>query len=155
MYRICDKQPQVLLAHPGGPFFKNKDAGAWSIPKGEIAEGETPLQAGQREFAEELGTRVSGPFVPLQPITQKGGKVVHAWAVKGNIDTSAIKSNTFSIEWPPGSGKSAEFPEVDRAAFFDLETAKRKINPAQVAFIDELDAIVKKNLGPCGRAGQG
>ena len=143
MYRIRDGKPQVLLAHPGGPFFRNKDQGAWTIPKGELAPGEDPLEAARREFAEEIGTPADGPFIPLRPITQKSGKIVQAWAVRGDLDASAITSNKFSVEWPPKSGKTAEFPEVDRAEFFDLETARQKINPAQAAFISELDCLVR------------
>jgi len=144
MYRIRDGKPQVLLAHLGGPYFKHKDEGSWTIPKGEIADGEGRLEAARREFAEELGTGVDGPFLPLTPITQKGGKVVHAWAVEGDIDVTSIKSNTFPMEWPPRTGRTAYFPEVDRAEFFDVETARRKINPAQVAFVDELEELLKK-----------
>jgi len=144
MYRIRNGKPQVLLAHPGGPIFRNKDAGAWTIPKGELAEGEDRLAAAQREFAEEIGVPAAGPFVPLQPVTQKSGKVVHAWAVQGDLDVRSVKSNTFSIEWPPKSGKISRFPEVDRAEFFDLDTAKLKINPAQVAFLDELEKLLDR-----------
>jgi len=138
MYRIQAKQLQVLLAHPGGPFFQKKDAGAWSIPKGEIEADEDHLQAAQREFREETGITPCGPFLKLTPIQQKGGKVVHAWAFEGDCDPAAIVSNTFPMEWPPKSGRQVDFPEIDRAEFFAVEEAKRKINPAQVALIDEL-----------------
>jgi predicted NUDIX family NTP pyrophosphohydrolase len=138
LYRVRDGALEFLLAHPGGPFWKNKDAGAWTIPKGEITDNEAPLAAAIREFEEELGFKPSGPFIQLTPIKQKGGKVVHAWAFEGDCDPTQIKSNTFSMEWPPRSGKQAEFPEVDRAEFFDLENAKRKINPAQIPFLEEL-----------------
>jgi predicted NUDIX family NTP pyrophosphohydrolase len=139
MYRIDDDKIQVLLAHPGGPFFRNKDKGAWSMPKGEIEPDEDFLEAAQREFKEETALTPTGPFLALTPVKQKAGKLVHAWAFKGDCDTSAIVSNTFKIEWPPRSGRQTEFPEIDRADFFDLETARVKINPAQVSLIDELE----------------
>src|SRR6266536_281316 len=129
MFRRCRGAIEVLLVHPGGPFWKNKDEGAWTIPKGEIAEGEEPLSAAIREFEEELGFKPNGPFRELTPVKQKGGKVVHAWAFEGDCEPSQIKSNTFMMEWPPRSGKQAEFPEVDRASFFNFEEAKTKINP--------------------------
>ena len=129
---------EVLLVHPGGPFFAKKDLGAWTIPKGEASEGEDLLAAARREVFEETGHEASGPFVELAPVRQKGGKVVHAWACEGDFDPEAIVSNTFTIEWPPRSGRRAEFPEIDRAAFFDLETARRKLNAAQVLLLDEL-----------------
>jgi predicted NUDIX family NTP pyrophosphohydrolase len=129
---------EVLLVHPGGPFFAKKDLGAWSIPKGEAAEGEDLLVAARREVLEETGHEASGPFVELAPIRQKAGKLVHAWACEGDFDPAGIASNTFSMEWPPRSGRRAEFPEIDRADFFNLDTARRKINPAQVLLLDEL-----------------
>jgi len=138
LYRIRDGAPEFLLVHPGGPFWKNKDDGAWSIPKGEIGDNEEPLAAAIREFEEELGFKPSGPFIELTPIKQKAGKLVHAWAFEGNCDPSQIKSNTFSMEWPPKSGKQAEFPEVDRAEFLKLEAAKEKINQAQIPLLEEL-----------------
>jgi len=138
LYRIVDGLLQVFLVHPGGPFFKNKDDGSWSIPKGEFAEEENPLDAAKREFQEETGQSIDGNFIELTPIQQKGGKTVHAWAVEGDIDHETIVSNTFEIEWPPRSGKKQSFPEIDRAAWFDLETAKVKINAAQAGLIDEL-----------------
>jgi predicted NUDIX family NTP pyrophosphohydrolase len=141
MFRIHDGEVEVLLAHPGGPFFKNKDDGAWSIPKGEIDEGEDLLDAAQREFEEETGVKPSGPFIPLTPIKQKGGKIVHAWAFKGDCDPRATVSNTFTMEWPPRSGKMMEFPEIDRTEFFDLMAAKVKIKAGQEAFIEELKRI--------------
>jgi predicted NUDIX family NTP pyrophosphohydrolase len=143
MYRRFDGHLQVLLAHPGGPFFKNKDDGAWSIPKGEIGSDEDFLGAAKREFQEETGINPEGPFVELTQVKQKAGKIVHAWAFEGDCDPSKIISNKFATEWPPRSGKQAEFPEIDRAEFFDVETAKKKINAAQVALIDELERIVK------------
>lgn len=144
LYRIDDGNLQVLLAHPGGPFFKNKDDGVWSIPKGEIEPDEDFLAAAQREFEEETGVKPTGPFVALTPVKQKGGKVVHAWAFEGDCDPSAIVSNTFTMEWPPKSGKQTAFPEIDRAEFFDLETARRKINAAQAGLIDELEKLLRR-----------
>ncbi len=135
MYRIKDGALQVLLAHPGGPYFVNKDEGAWSIPKGEPDADENFLVTAQREFEEETGVKPQGPFVPLKPIKQKGGKVVHAWAFQGDCDTQAIRSNTFTMEWPPKSGRQQEFPEIDRAEFFDLGMAKRKIKAGQEALL--------------------
>jgi predicted NUDIX family NTP pyrophosphohydrolase len=140
MYRVQNGELQVLLAHPGGPFFKKKDEGAWTIPKGEVEPGEDLLEAAQREFAEETGVTPAGPFRPLAPVTQKGGKIVHAWAFPGDCDPAAIVSNTFTMEWPPRSGKQRAFPEIDRADFFDLATARRKIKAEQVPLLDELDA---------------
>jgi predicted NUDIX family NTP pyrophosphohydrolase len=127
-----------LLVHPGGPFWKNKDAGVWSIPKGELQEAEGALAAAKREFGEELSLVAEGPFTELQPIQQKGGKIVLAWAFEGNCEPEKIKSNTFRIEWPPRSGKQCDFPEVDRAAFFNLDLAKNKINAAQIPFLEEV-----------------
>jgi predicted NUDIX family NTP pyrophosphohydrolase len=129
---------EVLLVHPGGPFFARKDDGAWSIPKGEVAPEEDLLSAARREVTEETGYVASGPFIELGPVRQKGGKLIRAWACEGDLEPGAIVSNTFSIEWPPRSGRRAEFPEVDRAAFFDLQTARRKLNAAQVLLLDEL-----------------
>ena len=143
MYRIQDGKLQVLLAHPGGPLFKNKDEGAWTIPKGEIELGEDLLEAAKREFKEEIGVTPTGPFIALTPITQKGGKIVHAWAFKGDCDPGTIVSNTFSIEWPPRSGRLMDFPEIDRAEFYDVAVASRKIKAAQAALIDELQGVVE------------
>ncbi|HVJ86436.1 MAG TPA: NUDIX domain-containing protein [Caulifigura sp.] len=136
MYRRREDQVEVLLVHPGGPFFKNKDDGAWTIPKGEPTENENLLDAAIREFSEETGLVPQPPFHLLEPIRQKGGKVVHAWAFEGDCDPAVIQSNTFTIEWPPRSGRVATYPEIDRAAFFDLPTARRKINPAQALLFD-------------------
>lgn len=138
MYRNRGGALEFLLVHPGGPFWKNKDAGAWTIPKGEVGEGEESLVAAIREFEEELGFKPSGPFRELTPIKQKGGKIVQAWAFEGDCEPGQIKSNTFKMEWPPRSGKEAEFPEVDRAEFFNFENAKEKINPAQVLLLEEV-----------------
>lgn len=138
LYKLEQSELQILLVHPGGPFFRNKDAGAWTIPKGEVQEGEDLLATACREFTEETDVALSGAFLPLTPIKQKSGKVVHAWAVAGNFNPSHLKSNTFQLEWPPKSGKLAEFPEVDRAAWFTLEQAKEKINAAQLSLVEEL-----------------
>jgi predicted NUDIX family NTP pyrophosphohydrolase len=142
MYRINDGKVEVLLAHPGGPFFRNKDEGAWSLPKGEIDSGEDLLDAAKREFTEETSITPTGPFIPLAPVKQKGGKIVHAWAFKGDCDPSKVVSNTFKMEWPPRSGRQMKFPEIDRAEFFDAATARQKINSAQMSLVDELEQIV-------------
>ncbi|QEM09822.1 NUDIX domain-containing protein [Mucilaginibacter rubeus] len=142
LYRKTAQGLQVFLVHPGGPFFKNKDVGSWSIPKGEYLPDEDPLAAAKREFQEETGQEISGDFIALSPIKQKGGKTVQAWAIEGNIDPEKIKSNTFEIEWPPRSGRKQAFDEIDRAEWFNIPTAKIKINPAQAAFINELEATI-------------
>ena len=138
MYRRIAGYLEFLLVHPGGPFWKNKDTGAWSIPKGEVEESEDSLAAARREFEEELGIRPAGDFRELKPIKQKSGKIVQAWAFEGDCDPKQIKSNAFTIEWPPRSGKMTSFPEVDRAAFFRLQEARAKINPAQIPFLEEV-----------------
>src|SRR5262245_17783469 len=143
MYRKRGGVVEVLLVHPGGPFFKNKDNGAWSIPKGEPDEGEELLATAQREVMEEVGVTAKGPFVELKPVTQKGGKVVHAWACEADCEAAANLSNTFTMEWPPKSGKQVAFPEIDRAVFLDVATAKEKIKDAQVALIEELEGLLK------------
>jgi predicted NUDIX family NTP pyrophosphohydrolase len=142
LYRRRQERLEFLLVHPGGPLWKNKDQGAWSIPKGEILPGEDPLAAAQREFEEELGVKPPGNFIALKPVKQKSGKVVRAWAVQGDWDPSGLKSNTFRLEWPPRSGKLQEFPEVDRAAFFDAVVARAKINPAQIPLLEELQVRI-------------
>ena len=142
-FRFHDNNPEVLLAHPGGPFWKNKDLGAWSIVKGEYNDEEEPLAAAKREWQEETGLKISGKFIPLKPVRQKSGKEIIAWAVQADLDPAAIKSNTFEIEWPPKSGKKQSFPEIDRAAWFSIKEAKEKINPAQVALIEELMIAIK------------
>jgi predicted NUDIX family NTP pyrophosphohydrolase len=136
---------EVYLVHPGGPFFKNKDDGVWTVPKGEIPAGEEPLAAALREFEEETGLRIdeSSKFYDLGLIRQKGGKTVAAWAVEGDCPADhCFKSNTFKIEWPPRSGKFQDFPEIDRAEFFAVNLARRKINPAQIDFLDRLAALI-------------
>ena len=137
VYRLKDEQVEVFLAHPGGPFWAKKDAGAWSIPKGEF-EGEEPLKAAIREFQEETGRKITGEFVELRPIKQKGGKMVYAWAVEADFNAAEIESNTFELEWPPKSGVVKEYPEVDRAEWFDLKTAKVKILASQMELLDQL-----------------
>jgi len=138
LYRVVYSQLQVFLVHPGGPFFKNKDVGSWSIPKGEFTDDENPLDAAKREFSEETGQSIEGNFIELIPIQQKGGKTVHAWAVEGDLDHETVVSNTFELEWPPRSGKKQMFPEIDKAAWLDVEIAKVKINAAQSALINQL-----------------
>ncbi len=139
MFRQTNNTLEVLLVHPGGPLWANKDEGAWSIPKGEAAPGEDLLARARTEFAEELGIRAEGDYIPLGSIKQKGGKTVHAWAFEGDLpEAFQLKCNTFEIEWPPHSGKMRAFPEVDRAEFFPLEMARQKINPAQIALLDRL-----------------
>ena len=134
---------EVLLVHPGGPFFARKDDGAWTIPKGEAAPGEDLLTRAQIEFEEELGLKPQGEWIQLGSIKQKGGKTVYAWAFEGDLpETFQLRSNTFEMEWPPHSGKLKEFPEIDRAEFFAEEVAGRKINSAQVAFLDRLRAAL-------------
>ena len=129
---------EVLLVHPGGPFWAKKDAGVWSIPKGEYDEGEEPLACAVREFTEELGAEPSGPFLDLGELKQPSRKVVRAWAARGEFDPAAIKSSTFEMEWPPKSGRKQAFPEVDRAAWFAPDAARVKILPGQQPFIDRL-----------------
>jgi len=134
--------PEVFLVHPGGPFWKNKDAGAWTIPKGEFTADEPPLDAAIREFREETGIHLTGHFIPLTPIRQKGGKRVYAWAIAGDLDPADLVSNTFELQWPPGSGRMKTFPEVDRGAWYPPDAARAIINPAQIAFLDELAALL-------------
>ena len=133
---------ELFLAHPGGPFWHNRDAGAWTIPKGVTDAGEDTLAAACREFEEETGVHPVGPFVPLGSIRQKAGKLVHAWAWEGDADPLSITSNTMKTEWPRGSGRYISFPEVDRCAWFDLRVAREKINPAQAELIDRLEMVL-------------
>jgi predicted NUDIX family NTP pyrophosphohydrolase len=139
MYRRRGKAIEVLLVHLGGPFWRNKDAGAWSIPKGEIELGEDPADVAQREFREEPGSSAGQPLRSLGEIRQRGGKIVIAFAVEGNLDAEAISSNTFEMEWPPKSGRRQRFPEVDRAEWFDLKRARVKILASQQPLLDRLD----------------
>ena len=138
LYRLRGRELEVLLVHPGGPYFRRKDLGAWTIPKGEAEPNEPLLDVARREFREETGLDLEGPFVELRAVRQKGGKLVHAWAVAGDCDPATLQSNTFSLEWPPRSGRHVDFPEVDRAEFFSLAKAREKINPAQVTLLDDL-----------------
>jgi predicted NUDIX family NTP pyrophosphohydrolase len=157
MYRVRDGNLEVLLIHPGGPFWSRKDAGAWSIPKGEFGDDEDALVAAKREFVEETGFALGETFAALEPIRQSGGKLVHAWAFEGDCDPARIVSNTFEIEYPPKSGRVQTFPEADKAAWFDLAEARRRINPAQVPFLDELAGALQRAgaLPPEGTASAG
>jgi predicted NUDIX family NTP pyrophosphohydrolase len=142
LHRGCDSSRELLLVHPGGPFWVKKDEGAWSIPKGEVGEGEEPRECALRELREELGPAVEldpGTLAELGTVRQKAGKLVHCWAAAGEFDPGELRSNTFEIEWPPRSGRHREFPEVDRAEWFGLERARAKINPAQAVFLDRLE----------------
>jgi predicted NUDIX family NTP pyrophosphohydrolase len=139
LYRIAGDGPEVLLVHPGGPFWARKDAGAWSIPKGEHGDGEDPQACALREFEEETGTALPpAELIDLGSVKQKAGKIVTAWAAEGDIDAEAIRSNTFTMEWPPRSGRTAEFPEIDRAGWFGLDAAREKLVPAQAELLDRL-----------------
>jgi predicted NUDIX family NTP pyrophosphohydrolase len=138
LYRSSANGLEVLLVHPGGPFWAKRDLGAWSVPKGQVDGDEDMLEAAKREFREETGAQVDGKFIELTPLRQPSGKVVHAWAVEGDADASSITSNTFSMEWPPHSGESREFPEVDRAEWFTLAEARDKLLPGQRPLLDEL-----------------
>jgi predicted NUDIX family NTP pyrophosphohydrolase len=142
MYRRTGPEFQVLLVHPGGPFWAKKDLGAWSIPKGECQESEQPLVTAKREFREELGVEPVGAFLELGSLVQPSRKEITAWAVEGDFPVAELKSNTFELEWPPKSGRTRQFPEVDRAEWFSLDDARRKIVPGQVGFIDRLVARV-------------
>jgi predicted NUDIX family NTP pyrophosphohydrolase len=141
LYREKRGSLEVFLVHPGGPFWAKKDDGAWSIPKGEFDEDEDPLDAARREFKEETGFAVVGEYLPLTPIRQSGGKTVYAWVVRGDVDAAKAKSNTFSIEWPPGSSKTREFPEIDRADWFDIDVARRKILKSQLPLLDQFKKL--------------
>jgi predicted NUDIX family NTP pyrophosphohydrolase len=145
LYRLSASGIEVFLVHPGGPFWTKKDAGAWSIPKGEFEAGEDPLEAAKREFKEETGFAVEGNFIELTPVKQPGGKIVYAWAVMGDCEAESIKSNTFSLEWPPRSGKRKEFPEVDRAGWFTPEVAREKILEGQLNFLEEIKRKIENN----------
>lgn len=142
LYRGRGAALEVLLVHPGGPFWARKDAGAWTLPKGQPEPGEDLLAAARREFSEETGATADGPAVPLGQVTQAGGKVVHAWAVEGEMEPASLVSHTVRVEWPAGTGRWLEVPEIDRAHWFDLAEAARRINPAQRAFLAALPAVV-------------
>lgn len=145
LFKLENKIPKVFLVHPGGPFWAKKDDGVWTIPKGEFDDDEDPLSAAKREFEEETGMKISGEFIELNPVKQKSGKLVYAWAVKGDIDPAKIKSNEFEIEWPPKSGKMKTFPEIDKAAWFDIKEANKKIIEAQSSLLRELKTKIKSD----------
>ena len=138
MYRRRNRALEVFLVHPGGPLWKNKDESAWSIPKGEYSDGEDPLEAANREFREETGFEPGSELIPLGEIRQPSGKIISAWAFEGDCDPAGLHSNTFSIEWPPKSGQTREFPEVDRAAWFPIDVARTKLLKGQLGFLDHL-----------------
>lgn len=138
LFRYRESRLQVMLAHPGGPFWAKKDKGAWSLPKGLFEEDEKPLEAARREFKEETGFDVDGTFIELGELRQPSGKIVHAWALEKDLDVTKVKSNTFTLEWPKGSGNVRAFPEIDRAQWFDLEEARLKILKGQAGFLDAL-----------------
>ena len=138
LYRIKNKKPEVFLCHPGGPFYKKKDDGVWSIPKGEFGDAEEPMAAAKREFEEETGQKIEGHLIPLKPIRYKDGrKIVYAWAVEGEIDIEKIRSNLFQLEWPPKSGKYIDVPEVDKGGWFDIASARQKILPTLASLLDD------------------
>lgn len=142
LFRRTNANAEVFLVHPGGPFWKNKDKGAWSVPKGEFSGNEEPLAAAVREFKEETGISLSGEFIELTPVKQKGGKIVHVFALEYDLDTSGLASNTFPLEWPPKSGKIQEFAEIDKFEWFDLEMARDKLNEAQSRVLEELEGML-------------
>jgi predicted NUDIX family NTP pyrophosphohydrolase len=144
LYRERGPRLEVFLVHPGGPFWKKKDAGSWSIPKGEYESNEDALEAAKREFTEETSFSADGEFLPLVPLLQPSGKLVSAWAVAGDVDASKLRSNTFWMPWPPKSDLQQEFPEVDRGGWFDMQSARRKLVPGQVPFLTELESIIAR-----------
>jgi predicted NUDIX family NTP pyrophosphohydrolase len=144
VYKYDNSELKVFLVHPGGPFWAKKDGGVWSVPKGEYLDDEKPLTAAKREFHEETGQTIDGDFIQLNPVKLKSGKAVHCWAVEGDVDADNIVSNVFPIEWPYKSGKFIDIPEVDKGGWFGIETAKEKINIAQVAFVEELAGLKKR-----------
>ncbi|MCE5327682.1 MAG: NUDIX domain-containing protein [Planctomycetaceae bacterium] len=143
MFRRCRGGVEVLLVHPGGPLWKDRDAGGWSIPKGHVEPGEDILAAARREFTEETGLTAKGPFIPLTAVQERSGKIVHAWAFEGDCDVCALVSNTFTMEWPPRSGRVAEFPEVDRAAFFTPDQAREKLHAGLDGLVDQLEEFMR------------
>jgi predicted NUDIX family NTP pyrophosphohydrolase len=148
MYRLKDREPEILLVHPGGPFWARKDDGAWSIPKGLFEEDEDPLAAARREFEEETGCQPAGEFIALGRFKQPSGKTIWAWAVEGDFELSRFRSNLFAMEWPPKSGRMKEFPEADRADWFAPEEARRKINKGQVPIVAALLERLRRAAGP-------
>ena len=143
LFRVVASHLEVLLVHPGGPLWAKKDDGSWSIPKGEFAETEDPFEAAKREFKEELGSLVTGEAILLKPLRQPSGMIIYAWGVRGDFDPATMKSNTFTMEWPPKSGQKREFPEIDKAGWFPIEVAMRKIVKGQSDFIDQLKEKLK------------
>ena len=143
LYRTRNSGIEVFIVHPGGPFWAKKDDGAWSIPKGEYAEGEDPLSVAKREFFEETGSTLNGVFVELPPAKQLSGKIIRAWAVEGDVDAVSIRSNSFSLEWPPKSGRMQSFPEVDRALWCELALARTKLIAGQRILLDELEQLTR------------
>lgn len=148
VYRTSARGLEVLIAHPGGPIFRKRDEGAWTIPKGEIEAGEEPLAAARRELAEETGYVLGGPYLPLGTVKQKSGKIVHAWACPGDVEPAELKSNRFDMQWPPRSGRIQSFPEVDRVAYFDPDTARVKLNLAQSELVLRLIAALSASAPP-------
>ena len=144
LYRLRDNSVEVLLAHPGGPFWSGKDLGAWSIPKGQSEANEDPLQAAKREFREETGFEVDGQFIDLGTIRQPSRKMIHIWALEQDLDADRLHSNEFTMEWPRKSGIMMQFPEIDRAEWFDIETARQKIHKGQAGFLDRLHSTIQK-----------
>ena len=144
VYKRAKSGLQIFLVHPGGPFWAKKDRGAWSIPKGEFAEGEEALAAACREFREEVGQDVAGPFVALTPRRQPSRKMIHAWAVEGEVDAEALVSNEFELEWPPRSGRMQRFSEVDAGTWFTFEEAKGRIQPGQLPILEELAQLLEE-----------
>lgn len=142
LYKIDAGEIFVFLAHPGGPYWKNKDSGAWTIPKGELNENEDPLKAAIREFEEETGIKLSGTFMPLNSVKLKSGKLIHAWALERDLDALVIKSNEVEIEWPPKTGKKIMIPEIDKAEWFSVDIALQKVNPAQADLISQLMIVI-------------
>ncbi|AFD06899.1 NUDIX domain-containing protein [Solitalea canadensis] len=143
LYRFTNNEVEFFLVHPGGPFWAKKDSGAWSIPKGEFSENEDPLEAAKREFWEETGMTISGNFSRLSTVKQKGGKIVHAWALESDLDPAVIKSNMFEMEWPPKSRQTQQFPEIDKAGWFKINAAKEKILSSQLPILEELNKLLK------------
>jgi len=143
LFRVREDELEVLLVHPGGPFWKKKDEGAWFVPKGEVEAGEEVLDAAKREFEEETGISAEGEFFALGSVRQKSGKTIFAWAFEGDCDPAEVKSNAFTIEWPPKSGRQAEFPEIDRAGFFTVPEAKIKMHPVEFPFVERLHEILR------------
>ncbi len=145
LFRFINTYPEILLFHPGGPYWKKKDAGAWSFPKGELNENETPIQAAERELKEETGIVIIGELIELESVKQKNNKIVFAWALKQDFEPLDLRSNLFNIEWPPTSGKTQSFPEMDKATWFTFEEAKEKILASQIPFIGELEKKIWNN----------